>query len=229
LVGDPDVGKSYLTLDMAARVSCGASWPERGAAPRGKVLLLSAEDSVQDTIRPRLEGVRADLSRVIVVSSVCRRKRAAHFNLATDLQALRRLVATDPEYRLVVIDPISAYMGDLDTNSNSLVRGALSPLAAWAAEAGVAVVCVSHLRKSEGAVVYRTMGSLAFTAAARAVWAVTRDSQDETGQRRVLWPVKNNLSADRTSLAFCIVSDEGGSRGAYLRWETPQEEPFWET
>jgi len=70
---------------------------------------------------------------------------------------------------------------------------------------GVAIVCVSHLNKGGGPAMYRTMGSLAFVAAARAAWAVTKDKDDLTGTRRLVLPVKNNLGPDNTGLAYALV------------------------
>ncbi|MFQ5463785.1 MAG: AAA family ATPase, partial [Phycisphaerae bacterium] len=66
IVGDPGLGKSFLTLDMAARISTGAPWPDSRETPNpaGGVILLSAEDDPGDTIRPRLDAAHADVSRI---------------------------------------------------------------------------------------------------------------------------------------------------------------------
>ena len=82
------------------------------------------------------------------------------------------------------------------------MRAVLAPLAKMAARKGFAVLAITHLRKSEGRAVHRTMGSLAFAAAARAVWAVASDPEDPTGSRRLFLPVKNNIGNDRTGLAY---------------------------
>jgi hypothetical protein len=40
LIGDPGLGKSWITLDIAARQSTGRAWPDQAAAaPAGDVLL----------------------------------------------------------------------------------------------------------------------------------------------------------------------------------------------
>jgi hypothetical protein len=109
-----------------------------------------------------------------------------------------------PDCRLVIVDPISAYLGDVNEQCNSEVRGLLLPLAALAQQHGVAVLAVSHLRKKEGAAIYRTMGSLAFVAAARAAWLVSKDPKEP--QRRLLLPLKNNLARDVGGLSFTIES-----------------------
>lgn len=219
IVGDPELGKSLITMDMASRVTRGAKWPDGACCPRGGVLVLSAEDDPNDTIRPRLEAAGADLDRVALLESVREdgTGRERQFSLVTDVGTLAAEVAAVPDCCLVVIDPVSAYMDRIDSNNNTLVRGLLSPLAAMAARLRVAVVLVSHLRKqSEGPVLYRAMGSLAFTAAARAAWMVIRDQNDPDGDRRLFLPVKNNLTADRNGSAYRIRDRNGGP---YVDWE----------
>ncbi len=115
LVGKPGEGKSFLTTDLAARVSTGTPWPDGSPCHRGSVLLLSAEDDPGDTIRPRLDAHYADASRVHMLSAVRRRTtegtlRDTVFTLA-DVEALERTLAGIPDCRLVVIDPIGSYLG----------------------------------------------------------------------------------------------------------------------
>jgi putative DNA primase/helicase len=89
------------------------------------------------------------------------------------------------------------------------------PLAALAQQHSVAVLAVTHLRKKEGAAIYRAMGSLAFVAAARAAWLVAKDPKPP--QRRLLLPLKNNLAADVNGLSFTIKSD-GTSSQPIIHW-----------
>jgi hypothetical protein len=109
-----------------------------------------------------------------------------------------------PDCRLIIIDPISAYMGGVDSHKNSEVRGLLGPLTELATEKNVAIVAISHLTKGDAPPMQRLMGSMAFVAAARAVWFVVRDKLDD--RRRMLLPLKNNLADDVTGLAFRIDS-----------------------
>jgi hypothetical protein len=225
LAGDPGLGKSFATLDMAARVSRGTPWPDAPltSSPAGDVVLLSAEDDPADTIRPRLDAAGADVSRIIMLTAVRIPADDGHgavdrgFCLAVDLPHLRSAIASVPRCRLVVIDPISAYLGDVDSHVNAEVRGVLTPLAELAASTRVAVVGVQHLRKSDGPAVYRSMGSLAFVAASRATWAVARDPDDTTGRRRLLLPVKCNLSDDTGGLAYELRPVDGT---AVVSWDT---------
>lgn len=207
LVGDPGLGKSFVTLDFAARVSRGFGWPNAPdhRRPPGGVVLLSAEDDAGDTIRPRLDAAGADVSRIVALEAVRVGDSSKHFDLSRDLVALERAIQSVHDCRLVVIDPISSYMGQTDSHCNADVRGVLAPLAALAAKYNVAIVVVSHMNKNSGsAAIYRTTGSLAFVAAARAAWAVVKDKDDP--ERRLFLPVKNNVGPDRGGLSFALIT-----------------------
>jgi len=219
LVGDPGLGKSVITLDLAARVSMGAAWPDgsEGDDP-GDVIIFSAEDDAADTIRPHLEIAGADLDRIFILKSVKRSDGHKYlFSLVDDLVALKECIdQLGGSVHLVVIDPISAYLGnDVDSHNNTSVRAVLAPLAELAAMTTAAFAGVSHLNKGAGTAIYRIQGSIAFTAAARAVWAVAKDPHDETGHRRLLLPVKNNLAPDSGGLGYEI-EDVGGQ--AAIHW-----------
>ncbi len=222
IAGDPGLGKSFLTLDMAARVSTGCGWPDRPGEriEPGGVVLLSAEDAIGDTIRPRLDAAGADVRRIIVLEAI----RAVHdgresrraFDLSRDLPALEAAIPLVESCRLVVIDPVTAYLGGVDSHKNAEIRGLLAPLGELATRHRVAVVAVTHLNKSGGGpAIYRAMGSLAFAAAARAAWAVSKD-KDEPRQRLLL-PIKNNLAPDTGGLGYRI--EAGGNGCPAVAWE----------
>jgi putative DNA primase/helicase len=219
LIGDPGLGKSLLTVDVVSHLTRAPSFPDGAACESGSAILLSAEDDAADTIRPRLDAAGAEVSRVHVLEAV--RVQLTNgsltekaFNLETDIAALEGVVQGHPEVRLIVIDPLSAYLGGVDSHSNGEVRGMLAPLVALAARSGIAVLCVTHLRKSAGAAIYRAISSIAFAAAARAVWAVAPDPED--GGRRLLLAVKQNLSSSASGLAFRIETEDNVPR---LAWE----------
>jgi len=113
----------------------------------------------------------------------------------------------------VVIDPLSAYLGGADSHVNAEVRSLLAPLAALASRRSVTVCGVAHLRKSAGAAVHRAIGSIAFAAAARSVWAVAQDPDDP--ERRLFLPVKQNLAANVGGLGFRVESPNGMPRVAW--------------
>ena len=219
LVGDPGLGKSLLTLDIASRVTRGESFPDDAICESGAVILASAEDDPADTIRPRLDAASAVASRVHTLEGlrVIQNNGSASerpFHLEMGIAALEDALLRMPDVRLIVIDPISAYLGNTDSNCNADIRGLLSPLAALAARHHVAVLCVTHLRKSAGPAVHRANASIAFTAAARASWAVAADPAEP--ERRLMLAVKQNLGPAIGGLAFRITTENGMPR---LNWD----------
>ena len=215
-------GKSMLTVAMAAHVSRGTPWPvDRSPCPQGDAIMVSAEDDPGDTIRPRLDAAGADVSRVHVLTMVSELDRDGNprersFNLAKDIPGLDDLLRQTPECRLVTIDPVSAYLGGTDSHNNADIRALLAPLAAMASRHKVAIVAVTHLNKAQQAnALYRASGSLAFVAAARAAYSVTKDPDDH--DRRLILPLKNNLGDDRTGFAYAIIEADNGA--PVLLWE----------
>lgn len=206
LYGDPGLGKSFLTMDLAARVSTGAGWPDipgERFEPRG-VILLTAEDGLADTVRPRLDAAGADVSRIEAIESVGIASGGERsVNLADDLRLIGDRIAQRGDVRLFIIDPVSAYCGKADSHTNAEVRGMLAPIAKLAERHGVAIIAVSHLNKGAGGrAMYRAMGSLAFIAAARAGWLVVEDENDPA--KRLLLPTKMNLAVRPTGMAFSL-------------------------
>ena len=232
VAGDPGCGKSLLALDMAARVTRGLPWPDQPAsgppAPTGCVVLLSAEDDLADTIRPRFDAVGGEAGRLVELRSARRGEGRGGFSLASDLDALRQAMEVTGEVRLVILDPLTAYLGGAPGHSNAEVRTLMAPLAALAEEASAAVVAVTHLNKSTRlSLIYRAMGSLGFVAASRAVWAVLPD-REEPG-RMLFAPLKCNLAERPTALAFRIVRSDGPHGAPILEWEPePVEFDHWD-
>jgi hypothetical protein len=201
--GDPGLGKSTATLDLAARISTGMPLPSEREprSPRG-VVVLSAEDGLADTIVPRLIAAGADLGRVFIMTGV--RSPDGHddgVSLPADLDAIERaIVAYDAA--LVIIDPLMAYLG-AETNSNrdQDVRRALAPLAAMLERTGAACALVRHLNKMQGgSALYRGGGSIGISGAARVVLLVAKDPDDELAS--VMAPQKCNLGPLPPALRF---------------------------
>ncbi len=223
LAGNPGLGKSQLTASMAAVVTTGGTWPvDRTPCERGNVIFFSAEDDAEDTIRPRLEAAGADLERIFILDAVLddagARPRA--FNLSVDLNRLGEMLSHIGEVALIVIDPITAYLGGTDSHKNADIRALLSPLGELAAKYGAAVVCVSHLNKGgTGEALMRVTGSLAFVAAARAAFLIARDKEDN--HRRLFLPIKNNIGNDQSGLAFTVESHSlpGNIETSRVSWE----------
>ncbi|MFW6062320.1 MAG: AAA family ATPase, partial [Planctomycetota bacterium] len=127
LAGHPGLGKSQITIDIAARVTRGSPWPNgEGLALLGNVIFLSAEDDPADTIRPRMDAAGADVERAFVIAAIREKGTQRGFDLTRDLDRLDQLVQEIGDVRLIVIDPISAYLGGkMDSHRNTDVRAAL--------------------------------------------------------------------------------------------------------
>lgn len=204
-IGDPGLGKSFTLLDVAARISNGQLWPDRGEAPVGNIVLLTAEDGLADTVRPRFDRLGGDPRAVSVLRAIKHDGAERPFSLTRDLPALEAAI-TGTGAVLVVVDPLSAFLGGTDSYKDSEVRGVLAPLAGLAERHGVAVVSILHMSKdAQRRALYRAQGSIAFVAAARSVFAVAEDPE-ESG-RRFLVPVKVNLAPLPPTLAFRITAD----------------------
>jgi hypothetical protein len=126
------------------------------------------------------------------------------FSLAKDIRALdQRLEELGGTVAVLVIDPVTAYLGEVDSHKNADVRAILAPLGELASRHNVAIIGISHLTKAAGSqALMRVNGSLAFVAAARAAYLVTPDQDDKA--RRLCLPMKNNLASDATGMAFRI-------------------------
>jgi hypothetical protein len=231
IAGNPGLGKSQVTASIAAIVTTGGHWPvDRSPCTPGDVMFLSAEDDPADTLRPRLEAAGAELHRVHVMDAVIlgytgegqQQKRA--FSLQRDLEALSLRLAELGDVAAVVIDPITAYLGDVDSHRNAEVRALLAPLSDIAAKHGTAIIGVSHLNKSAGTeALMRVTGSLAFVAAARAAYLVAQDPEDPA--RRLFLPMKNNIGPDSSGLAFriqtaTIQSAAGPLQTSLVTWDS---------
>ena len=209
LDGDPGLGKSTILLDLASRGSIG------GPAPTGEplgdaftTLYVTVEDDAEDTILPRIQRAGGDPSRIHLLRSLV---------LPAQIDRLEA-TANSLKARLIVIDPLMAYLGDgVKTNDDHVVRRALEPLAEMAARLDAAVVAIRHLNKRVGDdAIYRGGGSIGFTGLARSVLAVGRDPDDH--DRIILAPIKLNVARRPPSLAYRIVAD-GDYEPAHIAWD----------
>ena len=150
--------------------------------------------------------------------------REATFSLATDLGVLEELIASLGDCRLVVIDPITAYLGSADSHNNAEMRSLLAPLSAvLAARTGVALLAINHLNKAnQGPAIYRSMGSVAFAATARSTLAVLADPYDPSTYgcwclSRTTWPRRTMVCgiASVSRKPGAVARDRG--RGCHAR------------
>lgn len=214
LVGLPDEGKGLTLSDMIARVTRGSPWPcGEGSAPLGNALLLTAEDDIADTVVPRLMAAGADLARVTIVKMAREAGKSRMFSLITDLEMLQRKAIEIGGVKLVVIDPITAYLGigKIDSYRTADVRAVLGPLQELAAGLRLLALGVMHFNKKIDVtnVLLRVSDSLAFGAAARHVYAIVNDPDNN---RKLFVKGKNNLAPrDQQTLAFGFADREVGT------------------
>ncbi len=221
LDGDPAVGKSTLAVDLGARVSVGATWPDGTDCPTGDVLILSAEDGLADTIRPRLDAAGGDPARVHALTDIryldddgqTRTRPATLADAKLIEQTVRRYGV-----RLVIIDVLMAYLpGKVDSHRDQDIRSVLSGLAAMAEATGCCILLLRHLNKATGGnPLYRGGGSIGIIGAARAAFLAAVDPDDDS--RRVLACTKSNLAGEPDALAFRL-TDSAGDGCARVVWE----------
>jgi hypothetical protein len=187
---------------------------DEGRAPQGNVILFSDEDDPNDTLVPRLAAAGADLGRVHIIKMVRHDEQKERlFSLVTDLEALRKKISGVGDVKLVVIDPITAYLGfgTIDSFRTADVRAVLTPLVTLAAEMKVAIIAVMHFNKKMDVTnaLLRISDSLAFGAVARHVYGVIDDSENK---RKLFVRAKNNVSArsKKQTLAYQFGAREVG-------------------
>jgi hypothetical protein len=205
--GPPGLGKSQLIAFIAATISNGGAWPcGEGSTAPGNVIIMSAEDGIEDTIIPRLIAAGANMDRIHIVASATKPDGTGRktFSLKTDVDLLEAKAKEIGGVRFISVDPVSAYMGGSDGNGNVETREVLEPLADMANRLRIALLAVTHLNKGGGgtqqSALNRFAGSIAFVAAARAAFAVIEDPEDDN--RRLFLQAKNNLGPKCRGLAF---------------------------
>lgn len=221
--GLPDKGKGLISADIIARCTTGAEWPcNEGRAPQGNVIWFTAEDDNEDTVIPRLAAAGADLKRVHIVGMTKNANGTRMFNLATDLPLLEQKLEQIGDVVLVIIDPVSAYLGVGKVNNSSTtdVRGMLAPLTKLAEEKRVAIIGIMHFNKKADVTnaLLRIADSLAYVAAARHVYVVVDDAENE--KARLFVKAKNNLASDKHALRFMVGLREVGR-------DPDTQEPIW--
>lgn len=195
--GDPGEGKSTLALQLAAAVSRGCSFPSGDLTGQPQyVLYQNAEDGVADTVRPRLDRAGADCRFIMHIHDA-----EAPLGII-DSRFVRLLERVRPA--LVVLDPLQAYLGsDVDMHRANEVRPVMSALSEMAEEFGCAIVLIGHMNKMQGIKsIYRGLGSIDLTAAARSVLLVAGDPADS--DVRIIFQIKNSLAKMAEPAAFSL-------------------------
>ena len=205
LQGDSGDGKSTLMMNLIAELSSGGATPDGQAFGRPqRVIYQCSEDGVSDTIKPRLEKSGADCRNIAFINE------EIHSGLTLDDERIRQAII-DFRPRLVVIDPIQAYLGsDSDLQIAGRARRLMHRLSLWASTYDCAVVLIGHLNKKENSKgLYRSLGSIDVVAAARSVLQVERDPEDT--DIRIVTQIKNSLGPADAMIRFEIRPQTGFS------------------
>ena len=216
--GDPKLGKSFVTLAMAAAVSRGLPLP-MGDLPNqpGSTILMSAEDDPARTIVRRLITAGADLNKIHVLESVFLANGSEALpSLRADIDAITAAASRLGDCRLIVVDPVSAYLKGVDDNRNAALRGVLTPLkrspSGWVPRSYSSAISPKRLGQQQAPGV---LGSIAYVGACRANHLFVADPHDPTGRRVLMLDNGGNVAPAAPTLAYVI--DDCGS-GPKVVW-----------
>ena len=207
--GDPGEGKTTLALNIAASLTRGKTVTGETHDPvTGKelfpqpVIFQTAEDGLADTIKPRLEPMQPDFSRINIIDESQRGLDLCDERIEQIMKALKPA--------LMIFDPLQAYLGaDVDMHRANQIRPVLSRIAALAEQYDCAVLLIMHNSKmTQNKALHRALGSIDIPAVARSMLMLARDPQDPT--RRIMCHEKSSLAARGKSLLFRIEPDLGG-------------------
>lgn len=203
LQGNPGEGKTYFAMHLAAACTNGKLLPNMERMEPFNVIYQTAEDGLGDTVKPRLIEAGADLDRVLVIDD-------SDVQLTLSDERIEKAIVEN-NARLVIIDPIQAYLGsDVDMNRANEVRPIFMRLGQVAQRTGCAILLIGHLNKAAGMQsLQRGLGSIDIAAAVRSVMFIGKLKHDPT--MRILTHEKSSLAPPGVSLAFSL-GDEGGFR-----------------
>ena len=203
LQGNPGEGKTYFAMHLAAACTNGKLLPNIEHMEPFNVIYQTAEDGLGDTVKPRLIEAGADLDRVLVIDD-------SDVQLTLSDERIEKAIVEN-NARLVIIDPIQAYLGaDVDMNRANEVRPIFMRLGQVAQRTGCAILLIGHLNKAAGMQsLQRGLGSIDIAAAVRSVMFIGKLKHDPT--MRILTHEKSSLAPPGASLAFSL-GDEGGFR-----------------
>lgn len=214
LQGDPGNGKSTLMMNIISAASNGGVVPDgRKLKKPLHVIYQCSEDGAADTIKPRLTAAGADCSKVAFLDEEMDW-------LTLNDEKIRRAIA-DFNAKLVVIDPVQAYLGDADLSNASGMRKVLKQLAVWASLYECAIVLVGHLNKKQGTKdLYRTLGSIDLVAAARSVMEIDRAEENDV---LCLRHIKSSLAPKASNKYFAIDPER---RIQWVEYDEQADEPI---
>jgi hypothetical protein len=199
--GDPGLGKSWLTMALASYISRGKLLPYQVDKIKGKVLIMSAEDGLADTIKPRLVTLKANTNNIVAIPEPVSFTESGTKAVSEAIQLVKP--------KLIIIDPLVAYLGGkIDLHKANETREIMARLTKLAEDNHVAIVLVRHLTKGgKEKAIYRGLGSIDLTAAVRSCLAIGRNPQ-EPNEGRVICHIKSNLAPLGKPISYTLDSKD---------------------
>ena len=216
IYGDMGIGKGLMTLDWASRMARGAPWPT-GTPQRVRPVVVLSEEDDATVIRQRLKAAGAPLhaGRIKGVSGLR--------SIDDDLRTLRDICQT---YRpgLVIVDPVNNHLPHgINTHNDAETAPPLQTLNKLGQEYHLTVLAIGHMGKAQRALLYRSLGSIAYMRVPRAAFAVMDDpddaEQDPNQRRRLVVNVKQSSGKLQRTMAFRIRDGKGAKRAARVAWD----------
>jgi len=198
--GDPGIGKSWVSLAIATGVTLGKGLPGQEQSEPANVVIASAEDGLGDTIRPRLDAMGADVSRIYAIDGALTLDDSGFVLLEGYLERVKPA--------LLIVDPLVAFLGaEVDIHRANETRAIMSQLSRLAEKFEIAILAVRHLTKGNmSKAIYRGLGSIDITAACRSV--LMAGSDPDYPQNRALVHIKSNLAPAGPAIGYEL--REGG-------------------
>jgi hypothetical protein len=209
--GHPCIGKSTSLMALAASFTNRVPLPVTGEVLEPVDVLLFSKEQDESTIRGQAEAAGVDLKRLHIVRGKPvldkNGKPTRRFDIATDVRRIEAEIRKNPRIRVLIFDPILAYVnGRLENNNPVAVRDAVDDLVELAKERRLAAILVSHLTKIAplGKVPAWTQiaGSGAWTALCRAAFLV-REDENNPGRILIL-NAKPSLTGNKSGYAYRI-------------------------
>jgi hypothetical protein len=209
--GLPGCCKSMVALDVVAHVTTGKDFPDcKNENPPCRVLIAAAEDDPSDTLVPRLIAAGADLTMVeiiegslIIPTADKKKKKRGKLDLKKDSRLLLAAIKANPDIKLLVLDPITSFLGDVDTNKDKDIRPIVDEITKLCIKSGMTIISIIHSNKrSDVDAVQKVSGAGALGASVRAVWTFSRDT-DNKDLHHMAW-AKGNFSKDYSGIDYTI-------------------------
>lgn len=212
--GKGERGKSTVAIDLAARVTRGADWPDSAKNVMGprKVLLMATEDDPADTIIPNLIAANADLSMIKIHRKLTiktqkngkEKKTRRALQLKEDIAVLQQAMKENPDFALIIMDPIMGYFGDVNVNADKEMRPLMEKLQSMCHVAKVALIAIIHYNKNiELDSVQRIGGAGSVANVPRAIWNFSSDPENE--DEFLMSRAKGNTMKLKTGMRYKMV------------------------